>query len=240
MKITFLGSSHGVPEANRRCQSIMIEVGGKIYFVDMGTQSIEQLITKGKAVEDVKSIFITHLHGDHSNGLISFIDLCNWYFKKAEPEVYIPGSAEKVKSAIEAWLKCNGEDMRYFKFEDVKEGAFYNDGIIKMTAYRTKHKDFSYAYLLEAENKRVFISGDLLGPKADFPKEAFEKNVDLAICECAHFNANDYLSVFENNENLKKLCITHYSNRWISSVMELKSKLSVPFLLATDGLEIDV
>lgn len=240
MKITFLGSSHGVPEPNRRCQSIMIEVGGKIYIVDMGTQAIEQLITKGKAVEDVKSIFITHLHGDHSNGLVSFIDLCNWYYKKAEPEVYIPGSAEKVKSAIEAWLKCNGEDMRCFKFEDVKEGIFYDDGALKMTAYRTKHKDFSYAYLLEAENKRVFISGDLLGPKVDFPKEAFDKPVDLAICENAHFKATEYLSVFENNENLKKLCITHYVVPNIPSILELKEKLGVPFILATDGLELTV
>jgi len=34
MKILFLGTSHGVPEANRRCSCTMIEIGDKRYFVD--------------------------------------------------------------------------------------------------------------------------------------------------------------------------------------------------------------
>ena len=114
MKITFLGSSHGVPEANRRCQSIMIEAGGKIYFVDMGTQAIEQLITKGIPIENVKSIFITHMHGDHTNGLISFVDLCSWYFKNTKPEFYLPGDSEKTKNLIGAWLENNGCHIRDF------------------------------------------------------------------------------------------------------------------------------
>ena len=46
MRIVFFGSSHGVPEPGRRCSSAMIEVGERRYFIDMGTQSIEQLITR--------------------------------------------------------------------------------------------------------------------------------------------------------------------------------------------------
>ena len=47
MKITFLGSSHGVPEAHRKCSCIMIEVGENIYFVDMGTPTIDELRKRG-------------------------------------------------------------------------------------------------------------------------------------------------------------------------------------------------
>ena len=75
MKITFLGSSHGVPEANRKCSCIMIEVGENIYFVDMGTPSIDELRKRGKSVDAVKGVFITHMHGDHTDGLIQFVDL---------------------------------------------------------------------------------------------------------------------------------------------------------------------
>ena len=75
MKIVFFGSSHGVPEPNRKCSSVMIEVSDNRYFIDMGTQSIEQLISRNIPIESVKAIFITHMHGDHSDGLISFIDL---------------------------------------------------------------------------------------------------------------------------------------------------------------------
>lgn len=35
MKITFIGSSHGVPEPHRKCSCIMIEIGEQVYFIDM-------------------------------------------------------------------------------------------------------------------------------------------------------------------------------------------------------------
>ena len=70
MRIVFLGSSHGVPEPNRKCSSTLIEVGDKRYFIDMGMQSVCELITRNIPIESVKSIFITHMHGDHTGGML--------------------------------------------------------------------------------------------------------------------------------------------------------------------------
>ena len=75
MKITFIGSSHGVPEPNRKCTCIMIEVGANVYFIDMGAPAIDELRTRGISIDAVKGVFITHMHGDHTDGLIQFIDL---------------------------------------------------------------------------------------------------------------------------------------------------------------------
>ena len=54
MQITFLGASHGVPEANRRCSCTLIETNGRYYFIDMGVNAIDALRTRGIEVEDVK------------------------------------------------------------------------------------------------------------------------------------------------------------------------------------------
>lgn len=86
MQITFLGASHGVPEANRRCSCTLIETNGRYYFIDMGVNAIDALRTRGIEVEDVKGIFITHMHGDHTNGLISFVDLISWILKPPIPK----------------------------------------------------------------------------------------------------------------------------------------------------------
>lgn len=244
MKIVFFGSSHGVPEANRRCSSALIEVGENRYFVDMGTQSIEQLITRNIPIESVKAIFITHMHGDHSNGLISFVDLCNWYFRKTAPTICLPGNMENTKNAIAAWLLCNGETMRDFDFRQVEEGLVFDDGIVRVTAYRTKHIEYSYAYLVEAEGKRVLFSGDLChkGPDNDFPISVLERPLDLAICESAHFKATEYLPILKGNKNLKKICFNHYSYTFLESVLEAKREFSkdIEVLIATDGTEINV
>ncbi|MBE6650069.1 MAG: ribonuclease Z [Ruminococcaceae bacterium] len=248
MKIVFFGTSHGVPEPNRRCSSTMIETGGARYFIDMGTQSIEQLITRGIRPETIKACFITHMHGDHTNGLISFIDLCSWYFKDADPEFYLPGNTDKSVEAIRNWISCVGQEMRAFKFGHVDDGFVYEDESIRLTAFRTKHTDASFSYLLEAEGKRVYFSGDLRSPLyldsplADIPVQEFDKGLDLAILELAHFDAPDkYYSLLKDKANIKAVCINHYSNIHLQSAFELIKKLpEQKIFLATDGLELEI
>ena len=240
MRIVFFGSSHGVPEPGRRCSSAMIEVGENRYFIDMGTQSIEQMITHRMAPNSVKGIFFTHMHGDHTNGLISFVDLCSWYFKDVDPVIFLPEPVEDATAAMTAWLKCNGTPMKPFRFEPVKEGLLYTDEAIRVTAFRTKHNQMSHAYLVEAEGKRVLFSGDLChkGPAEDFPVSVFEKPLDLAICEVAHFPATKYLPLFENQPNLKKLCFNHYSHTFQPYIYDVIKALDIPVFMACDDTEI--
>lgn len=240
MRIVFFGSSHGVPEANRRCSSALIEVGENRYFIDMGTQSIEQLLTRRMAPDSVKAIFFTHMHGDHTNGLVSFVDLCSWYFNHTDPAIFLPEPVEDTVAALTAWLKCNGTNMRPFRFAPVKEGLLYEDGAIRVTAFRTKHNQMSHAYLVEAEGKRVLFSGDLChkGPQEDFPVSVFDEPLDLAICEVAHFPATKYLPLFENQPNLKKLCFNHYSHTFQATIYDVIKALDIPVFMASDGTEI--
>ena len=243
MRIVFFGASHGVPEPNRRCSCAMIEIGEVRYFIDMGTQANEQIITRGIPMDSVKTVFVTHMHGDHTDGLISFIDLCNWKFTETHPVFYLPADTDRVKAAIAEWLACNGSKMRDFEFHRVQEGELYDDGTLKVTAYRTLHIAESYCYLIEAEGKRVFFSGDMChkGPQNDFPTAIFDKPVDLAICEAAHFHATEYLPIFNGQTNLRKLCFNHYSDRHLASVLEMKELLpDIPVMRAFDGLEIVV
>lgn len=242
MRITVIGSSHGVPEPKRKCTSILVEVGENRYFIDMGTQSIEELITRRLPVESVKSIFITHMHGDHTDGLLSFLDLCSWYYQNAHPIIYLPDKVNESVAAIHAWYRCTeGSKMRDFDFRPVNAGLMYEDEAIKITSYRTYHTGRSFAYLLEAEGKRVLFTGDLQNPQVDFPKTVLEKPLDIAICECAHFPATDYLPIFGNCENLKKLYFTHYSDKFLPSIIEVRNKLpDKPVIMATDGMEINL
>ena len=155
MRINFFGTSHGVPEANRRCSSALITLDeNHRYFIDMGTCSIENLVTCGISVDSIKAIFLTHMHGDHTNGLIDFLDLCSWYYRSATPSVFFP-ETDGIEP-MKAWLAANGTEMRSdIPLETVHEGVLYDDGILRVTAFRTTHCRTSYAYLLEAGGKRV-------------------------------------------------------------------------------------
>lgn len=240
MRIVFFGSSHGVPEPNRRCSSILVEVGENRYFIDMGTQSIEDLATRRIPVDSVKGIFITHMHGDHTNGLIAYLDLCSWYYKTANPEIFLPEPVNEAAELIRSWIKLNGTNARDFRYSPVKSGIIFDDGVIKVTAYQTKHTAGSYAYLVEAEGKRVLFGGDMSvkGPADDFPFEVLDEPLDLAICEAAHFAATDFVPIFAEKD-VKQICVTHYSDRYLASVLELKKALPEKVVFRSeDNMEI--
>ncbi|MGN1346145.1 MAG: MBL fold metallo-hydrolase [Eubacteriales bacterium] len=236
MKLTFLGTSHGVPEPARRCSCTMIEVAGRYYFVDMGTQAIEDLIRRGIAIEDVKGIFITHPHGDHTNGLISFVDLINWYFKTADPTLLLP-EQEQI-DALNAWLRAAGTEPRPLKFGVLAEGVCYDDGFLKVTAIRTQHCRTSYAFLVEAEGKKVLFTGDLRNPSVDFPKAAFEQELDLIIVESAHFSPAITEKVLQNAK-VRRVLHNHVSPRWNGDLHQMaQNEHPYRYGMAFDGMEI--
>ena len=241
MKITFIGTSHGVPESDRKCTCIMIEIKERFYFVDMGTIAIDALRARGISIDAVKGIFITHMHGDHTNGLPQFIDLITWYFKTADPVVCLPDmNAAKV---LNDWLKvCQTMGQKEIHYHEVQSGTIYDDGVLKVTAIPTKHCKNSYSYLLEAEGKTVLFSSDLKHPTVDFPSIVPDKFLDLLICEAAHFPAIDYLPILDKY-NIKKICITHYTPENFASIFQLQQKLAIKklsVLIASDDLEMIV
>ena len=237
MKITFIGSSHGVPEANRRCACTMLEIAGRYYFVDMGTMAMDVLRTKGISPDDVKGVFITHKHGDHTDGLPQFVDLCSWYFTKAEPVICVPKI--ELVDALRHWREVIGDAMREFDFRDALTGVIYDDGVLKVTSIPTQHCEKSRAFILEAEGKTLLFTGDLKNPGVDFPEIAKEMPLDLLVCECAHFPATDYTPVLAQC-NIKKVCMNHYSPRFAPTIPAFTEKLEAPFVLVTDGLELTV
>lgn len=74
------------------------------------------------------------------------------------------------------------------------------------------------------------------------PFAALEQPLDLLIGEAAHFEAEEYLPVFEKC-HIKKFCVTHYTDHFLPGVIHLCETLNskeIKALRATDDLEIVV
>ncbi len=246
MKITFLGTSHGVPEKNRRCSCTMVEIEGNIYFIDMGINALEELKNRDLDSKDVKAVFITHNHFDHTGGLYPFLAGLNcWWHRFSDTAIYLPAPKSQLINAMEQLKMATGGESPDFKneFVEIEAGQIYDDGVLKVTAFRTKHCEVSFAFLFEAEGKRAFFSGDMSykGPKDDFPTQILEKDNDLLVLESAHFDAPDLLEVFCGKEDkIKKIRFTHYTNQRIPLIEEfIKAyKGEDVQILERDGIEI--
>lgn len=238
MKITILGSGHGVPEAHKQCTSILFEVCGSYYFIDAGCDISQELANRRIHPNLVKSIFITHPHSDHINGLFPFLELLGWYYKEANPQVYVPN--EKCAALVHQYLKAFDSALRpEQKLSTLYAGVLYDDGIFKVTAIPTQHCPNSRAFLIEAEGKRILCSGDLRNPEVDFPPV---DDLDAAILEAAHFPVTAYTDILKT-KNIRAVYINHYGNYLGlingANFFTLQKDISpIPATLTTDGTEL--
>lgn len=246
MKLTFLGTSHGVPAADRYCSSTMLEIGERRYFVDAGAPLIDMLIRRGVSLDTVKAIFTTHLHGDHVNGLLSLTDLFTWKFKTTDVDVFMTEQRgiDAVRAMLSAMLdELNDERVR---FRLMTADTVFCDEAIRVTPFPTGHLAYAgrpaYSYLIEAEEKKILFSGDLSVrlAQADFPKYALENEVDLLICEMAHFDAaavEPYLA----RCRAKRVLFNHvYPLDKLERIEALNMKYGYPIATVNDGDEIEV
>lgn len=195
MKITFIGTSHGVPEVNRYCQSILIETREKSFLVDAGAPVIEYLIREGYSLEQLNAVFISHMHSDHVAGLPHLLGLATWYFKGMKFDTYLPDQSGMDYLCHAVTAKPFPNDRVRLRLEE--QGTFYRENGLQVTAFTTGHLEEprkSYGFLLEAEGKRIYISGDLNHEKIDYPEFLDEEEVDVFIVECAHFPAKKLLA----------------------------------------------
>lgn len=241
MKVTFLGTSDGVPRPGHFCTSTMIEVGSAIYLIDAGAPVIDLLLKLGKNPNNIKAIFNTHGHGDHLDGLIGLLDLCHWAYTSTSYDILL--TEQKIVDGIRGYLQCKtpvplpDERLRYRVFE---EGEIYSDENITVKAIRTHHCDPkpSYAFLVESNGLKVLFTGDLSYAFGmdDFPKIAFEEEMNLIVCEMAHFGA-EHVAPYLEKCRAKHVIFNHYQLRKERDIQYLAQcgKFRFPISMAQDG-----
>lgn len=244
MKLTFLGSSHGVPSAERYCSTLMIEVNEKVYLIDTGAPVIDCLLRHGKKPKDVEAIFYTHGHGDHTSGVFLYLDLLSWYYREDDVDLYM--TEQRIVDGVSGYLKAlfGGYPEDRVRFHVAPSDFVFDDGNLKVTYIPTKHINGgarpSYAMLLEADGKRVLMTGDMSqGLKMDdFPRIALEEELDLIICEMAHFGVTALTPYFEQIKT-KNVWFSHVApERRFDSIRELEGKYLFTAHIAHDDDEI--
>ena len=213
MKLTFLGTSHGVPSATRHCTSMMLEVGERTYLIDAGAPIADCLEQQYKDPASIQAVFITHMHGDHINGLFHMIDLMMWYYKNCKPQIYMPeDEGIQMFEGYMRYMHSKTMEQCGITYHKIAAGNIYDDGILKVTAIPTLHISGgirpSFAFLVQAEGKKILFNGDRTANLIDFPKEAYADSLDAMVAELAHCPA-EKLAEKVMPCKVKKLFVIH-------------------------------
>ena len=247
MKITFLGTSHGYAEKGRFTTSLLIEEGGHNYIIDAGAPVEALLVNRDKRLEDIRGIFVTHMHSDHVCELPSLIEPLLRYRFNDQAVCFMP--EQDGVDAFLVWMKAirNSEEkiLATVPLKVITEGKIFENEDITVSAVPTRHfprkNDLptSWAFVIECKGKRVLFTGDMTKDFTDYPSVVRDLHYDLVISEMAHAtlaNVADMLKATDTD----RMLITHYAPKRIADADEIFKTFPFPISFAFDGLEIDI
>jgi ribonuclease BN (tRNA processing enzyme) len=193
------------PKAHQAQSSNLLIVNGTLYIVDAGDGVARRLAKAGVDIRGIGTIFLTHLHDDHTAGLGTLMSVA-WDQNRTKPiNVYgPPRTVELVKAAVQYFaisaeirIADGGRTVpiaQMFVGHDVGTGMVYQDANIKVTSVENSHFDFhkspaagkhkSYAYRFETPDRVIVFTGDT-GPSDAVTELA--KGADLLVTETSSF-----------------------------------------------------
>jgi ribonuclease Z len=179
-RVVLLGTGTPGADPNRSGPATAIVVNDTPYLVDAGPGIVRRaaaaVADRGIAALDVKNlriVFLTHLHSDHTVGLPDLM-LSPWTLGRPAPlEAYGPAGLKGMAAhLLEAYrvdfeTRTNPEgNQRTFpeghgiNAHEVSEGVVYKDANVTVTAFRTKHAMESLGYRFDTPDRSIVISGD--------------------------------------------------------------------------------
>lgn len=201
---TVLGSNSGpIPDPARGEPSNLLNAGGQLILIDAGDGTADQLGKVGVVLGDVETVFISHLHFDHTGGLFAFLSQRYQMMSLKPVTVYGPPGTRRLVEGILAGMGpmtdrgTNVRERSPLAPEDAVKVVELSDrqqvtvGKVKVTVARNSHFDnaagagqnaatASYSYRFDTPGRSIVYTGDT-GPSARV--EELAKGADLLVAE---------------------------------------------------------
>ncbi len=109
-EVTILGSSSATPIYNRNPTSQALNINERLYLIDCGEGTQQQMLRFDVKASRIDHIFISHLHGDHYLGLVGLLSSMHLNGRKKELKIFGPAH---LKEIIELQLKYSETTLQY-------------------------------------------------------------------------------------------------------------------------------
>lgn len=162
-KLTFLGTSSGVPTKNRNVTSLALQstVNRDWWMIDCGEATQHRLQHLSLSVHELAGICITHVHGDHTYGLPGLLASASMSGRKRPLILIAP-------LAVKLWLDATMLHSELFLtfplvHVDVAAGAqVHQEAGLAISRHALSHRAPSVGFRFAAESTRWKLDNDAL------------------------------------------------------------------------------
>jgi len=178
-KLILLGTGTPFADPTKSGPSLAIVVNNTSYIVDCGPGVVRRAAEASKLgfpsleAAQLKTLFITHLHSDHTIGLADIILTPAVLDRNAPIRIYGPvGSKKMTDDLMSAYkediaIRINGlekgDAIAYQVYtNEIKEGQIYKDSNLTVTAFNVQHGqwDNAFGFVFQTKDKKIVVSGD--------------------------------------------------------------------------------
>ena len=202
LHIALCGAGGPMPSAHRSGPCVAVMAGGKLFLVDSGTNGVRNLTRMGFDPGTISSVFLTHFHSDHIDGLGETATL-RWAGGNHSSPLPVYGP-QGVTTVVDGFNHVYGYDFVYrndhhgdsvtplsgagmlaIPFATPQQGLttiIYDELDLRVEAFSVNHYPITPAvgYLFTYKGRTALISGDTTKIAS---VEKFAVDVDLLVHE---------------------------------------------------------
>jgi ribonuclease BN (tRNA processing enzyme) len=247
MRLTFIGCGDAFGAGGHLQTSFHVRSSAATFLIDCGATTLIGMRRFGFQPNDIDTVFVSHLHGDHFGGLPWLLVDAIYVSKRTRPLVVTgpKGIEARFLTAAEALYPDITTAKRDFalSFVEYEERKPLEIGGVSVVPFEVKHPSGAPPYAL-----RFTIDGRVLAFTGDTGwVEALcevAQGADLFISECFQYDLTlpihlDYLTIDANYQRLgaKRVLLTHMGQAMLSHIGKVDPSR---YLIADDGMTLEL
>jgi len=224
-KVIFLGTGAGMPTKERNVSSVAVILNnsGDFWLFDCGEGTQQQVYRAGLKLSKLKTVFISHLHGDHIFGLPGLLASRGLMGIKKDINIFGPvGLVDYLNNCFEyskTYIPYNYHIYQIEKDKYIKKNILWKIGDYTIYCAELNHQIDCFGYSIIEENIKINIITEKLKELRIKPGPIYneiKKNNQVKLKDGRVLKKDDFIKKSRHVKKISYCCDTMFSENAIA------------------------
>ena len=146
-QLTTMGTASAMPISDRNPSAQMLNANGRLFLIDCGEGTQQQIRRCHLSFVRIEAIFISHIHGDHLFGLFGLLNTMAMYGRTAPLDIYGPGSLGGVLNFYRSYFGADDVyEIRFHALSCKAPEVVHTSKCLTVSAFPLRHKIECYGF----------------------------------------------------------------------------------------------